>query len=92
MQVYDSLRSPVAWKTNLIAKNYVDNTSNTPQYLVVRTSSLLQVGGGGHIIRAILKTLQGKNSYGGDFNGHKEKGCQEEKETLTGSEQVRTVR
>jgi hypothetical protein len=64
-------------------KNSIDNESNSPQYLVVESLPLLQLG----VDFEIRAPFQGKNCSRRKLHASKEKGCQE-KETLTVRETI----
>jgi len=64
-------------------KNSIDNESNSPQYLVVESLPLLQLG----IDFEMRAPFQGKNCSRRKLHASKEKGCQE-KETLTVRETI----
>jgi hypothetical protein len=74
LQVYDTgATGRLRW--NPVAKNYVDNQSNSPQYLGVASLSLLQLGSE----TEVGNPFKGKIVHGGNFMPAKKKAAKKKK-------------
>jgi hypothetical protein len=79
--VYD--RSQIAQLETSQRKNSVDNECNSPQYLGVGSLFLLQLG---NDFESTIPSRENRSRR--KLHASKEKGCKEEKETLTVSETI----
>jgi hypothetical protein len=77
VEVYDTVSAHGCRETNLPAQNCIDNSINTPQYLVLRTPPMLRLGQQLEI--RPFTTLQGKIVHGGNFMPAKKKAKKKKK-------------